>query len=120
MKVNALPVDIYKYKADDSSNGGISSRYNEILLLCDDGFVKVDLDNPPENLCKVVKRNLWGEEHVHIEPVAKPKEGYTGYMYGGCVVDTCDSRFGEATGVSYPVHLHDRTETWQQYNMLSI
>lgn len=119
MIAKALPVNIYKHKGDDCSNGGISSRYNEILLLCDDGFINVDMDNPPENLCKVVKRNLWGRGYVHIEPIKEIGKDRTGYMHGGCVVSTSDSRFGRATGVDYPVNLHDRTETWQEYDMMS-
>jgi len=117
--MKALPVYIYKYRNGDCSNGGISSRYNEILLICPDGFVNVDENNPPENLCKVVKRNLFGEVYVHIEPVATPPKGHTSYMSGGCIVDSCDSRFNKVTGVSYPVSLHDRTETWEQYDALS-
>lgn len=119
MIAKALPVNIYKHKGDDCSNGGISSRYNEILLLCEDGFINVDMDNPPENLCKVVKRKLWDKVYVHIEPVRESAKDRTHYMYGGCIVSTSDSRFEKATGVDYPINLHDRTETWEEYDMMS-
>jgi len=116
MKV--LPVSIFKPAMGDCSNGGISSRYKEILIPCETGFLDVDENDPPENLCKVVKRNLFGTTpYVHIEPWGKP-EG-AGWMYGGTIVDTSDSRFKRETGVDYPVHLHDRQETWKQYDLMS-
>lgn len=108
--MRCLPVNIYKHQNSDCSNGGISSRYDEILLICDDGFIEVDENNPPENLCKVVKRHLFWRDYYHVEPVAKA-EG-AGWMYGGCIVCTSDSRFR----FDYPLKLHDRTETWEQYN----
>ena len=113
MTQKALPVYIYKHKRDTCSNGGISERYDEILLLCNDGFVDVDMDNPPENLCKVVKRNLWGKDYYHVEPYVKAKGA--GWMYGGSIVNTSDSRFA----FDYPLKLHDRDETWDEYNELS-
>ena len=109
----ALPVYIYKHKGETCSNGGISERYNEILLLCEDGFVNVDMDNPPENVCKVVKRNLWGEDYFHVEPIAKPNG--IGWMYGGSIVNTSDSRFR----FDYPLKLHDRCESQELYDKLS-
>lgn len=115
----ALPVYIYKHKGETCSNGGISERYNEILLLCEDGFINVDMDNPPENLCKVVKRNLWGKDYVHIEPVKEVGKDRAGYMYGGCIVSTSDSRLRKVTGVDYPIDLHDRTESWEDYDRMS-
>lgn len=75
----------------------------------------MDLDNPPENLCKVVERFLFGRYYYHVEPMARP-EGI-GWMYGGCIVDTSDSRWGEIS--EYPLHLHDRQETQQEYETYS-
>lgn len=111
--MRALPVEIYKHHSGDCSNGGISSRFNEILLICEDGFIKVDEENPPENLCKVVKRHLFGRDYYHIEPVARPNG--VGWMYGGCIVCTSDSRFR----FDYPLKLHDRTESQEQYDRMS-
>ena len=116
--MKALPVYIYKHRGEDFSNGGISSKYNEILILCEDGFVDVDTDNPPENLCEIVKRELWGEEHWYVKPVAEVKSGNVGYMSGGCVVNSCDSRWSRLSK-SRALPLHDRQETQEQYNVLS-
>lgn len=110
----ALSVDIYKYKNGDCSNGGISSKYNEILLLCDEGWIEVEGNEP--NLCKVVARELWGEIYYHVEPVARPTGA--GWMAGGCIVNSCDSRFRQMAN-GYPLSLHDRQETWEQYDALS-
>lgn len=115
MKVRALGVDIFKSSLGDCSNCGISSRFSEIMLLCDDGNHEIDMDNPPENLCKVVTRNLWGREYKHIEPVARPNG--VGWMSGGCVCYTCDSRFSNLT--QYPLVLHDRQETQKEYDTYS-
>jgi len=114
MKVRALPIDVYRENSNyDCTNGGISSRYNELLLLCDDGFKEVDLDNPPENLVKIVERQLWGKTYLHIEPYARPE--HIGWMYGGNIACTSDSRFPS----QYPLRIHDRQETQAQYDMLS-
>lgn len=109
----ALWVNIYKPHYGDSSNGGISSRFRDILLLCENGPVEVDMDNPPENLCKVVKRNLFGRDYYHVEPYARPVG--VGWMYGGCIVCTSDSRFA----FDYPLKLHDRCESQELYDALS-
>ena len=110
----ALKLEIYKSKFGDCSNGGISSRFNEVLILCPDGNYEVDLENPPENLCILVKREILGEIHMHVEPWAKANG--VGWMAGGCVVDTPDSRWSRLKGNYYPLKLHDRMETQKDYD----
>lgn len=112
----AICVYVYKHRGNDCSNGGISSRYNEVLLEHEDGWITFDENNPPESLCKIVKRNLFGKTYLHIEPVAKP-EGI-GWMSGGCIVYSCDSRYSELTD-GYPLVLHDRQESQQVYDALT-
>ena len=111
----ALPCDIFKSHYGDCSNGGISSRHSEILLLNERGFIDVDLDNPPDNLCVYVERNIFGEEHDYIKPYAPLNEGCVGYMFGGTIIYTSDSRFQG----KHPICLHDRQETQAQYDILS-
>ena len=116
--MKALPCEIYKAKKlGDCSNGGISSRYNEVLLLCEEGFIDVDMDNPPDNLCKVVTRDFGFAVYTHIEPVAKAKG--VGWMAGGTLVYSSDSRFHRMCG-DYALSLHDRTETQKEYDMYSV
>ena len=114
-KQRALSVEIFKSKFGDCSNGGISSRYNGILVLHPRGNVEVDMDNPPENLCEIVRRELFGRECDFVRPVSGSYG--TGFMAGGCIVDTSDSRWSDLT--NHPLKLHDRCETWEQYDMLS-
>ena len=113
--MRALPLEIYKSNFGDCSNGGISSRHKEILLICPEGHVEVDEANPPENLCKLVTRDLGFTVYKHVEPVAKAKG--VGYMAGGSLVYTCDSRFRRMS--EYPLVLHDRTESQDMYDRLS-
>ena len=114
MKARALPVSIFEDKRiGNCSNHGISERFREALLLCDEGFIDVDLDNPPGNLVVYVKRTLWGEEHDFVRPYAEPKGA--GWMNGGSIIWTCDSRFPG----NHPVCFHDRDETWEEYELLS-
>ena len=111
--MKALRVNIYKNNGSDCSNHGISERYNDILLICEDGYIDVDGDEP--NLCKVVKRHLFGKDYLHVEPVAEPNG--LGWMAGGTVVYTCDSRFRNIS--EYPLVLHDRCESAELYEALS-
>lgn len=107
MKAKAIPVSIFRNKLyEGCSNGGISERFEDILLVCDDGFVDVDLDDPPENLCKLVVRNIFGSQYKHVEPYKKAQ--HIGWMSGGAIVYTSDSRFSRMS--DYPLSLHDRQE----------
>lgn len=110
--VRALPVSIYKHKGKDCSNKGISSKYDEILLICEDGNIDVDLKNPPENLCELVERELFGRSADYVRPYRKANG--VGWMAGGCVVYSPDSRFAS----DYPLCLHDRTESKEQYDLM--
>lgn len=115
--MRALRCGIFRDGKGDYSNHGISSRHNEVLVICPDGPVEIDENNLPDNLCKVVKRDLGFAIHIHIEPYAEAKG--VGYMYGGTIIDASDSRFGRVTGVDYPVRFHDRDESQEMYDMLS-
>lgn len=109
--MRALPVGIYKNKGKDYSNGGISSKFNEILLLCEDGFKEVD--GTEENLCRLDVIRYGEHTHYYIRPVAEPE--HIGWMAGGTVVFSSDSRFP----FDYPLSLHDRQETPELNDMLS-
>ena len=117
--MKALPVSVYRNDPfSDCTNGGITSRYKRLLVICDDGFIDVDENNPPENLCKVVRRHLFGRDVYHIEPVERPTGA--GWMMGGNYAATSDSRFSELCGHQYgAIAIHDRQETWEEYEILS-
>lgn len=115
--MRALPINVYKHKGNDYSNYGITSRYDELLLICDDGYVKIDEENPPENLVKIVTRHLFGKDYKHIEPFAPKQSGCVGYMNGGTMAYSSDSRFSRLS--EYPLCVHDRQETQECYDFLS-
>lgn len=117
--MKALPIEVYVTKRQrdcDCTNGGISSKYEQLLLVCDEGYVTIDEENPPENLVKVVTRNFGFGTFKHIEPVEKPIE--LGWMDGGNLAYSCDSRFSRLAG-EYPLCVHDRQDTQEQYDILS-
>ena len=112
----ALPINVYRTnRLSDCTNSGISSKYDELLLLCDEGFIDVDLDNPPENLVIINVFDFRGEVYDHIEPFVRPNDGCVGWMNGGNIAFTSDSRFD----CEYPLCIHDRQETQAEYDMLS-
>lgn len=115
--MKALPINVFKTPTySGCSNGGITERFDKLLLLCDEGFVDVDESNPPENLVKIVTRYFGSREYKHIEPVASTAPGCVGWMSGGAVAYTCDSRFSKMS--EYPLCVHDRQETQAQYDAM--
>ena len=69
--MKAISANIYRANRNvDCSNGGISSRFDEVLIPCETGWIEVDETNPPENLCRIVTRNLGFTEYTHCEPYA--------------------------------------------------
>lgn len=111
--MKALPILVYRTnRLGDCTNGGISSRFDRLLLVCDDGFIDIDADNPPDNLVVVISRRFGNEEYKYIEPYAKPT--HLGWMHGGNIAYTSDSRFPS----EYPLCVHDRQETQEQYDAL--
>ena len=112
--MKALRLSIYKDNGIGTcSNGGISEKYNDILLLCDEGYIDVNGDE--ENLCEIGSISFGGNTHYFVRPVAKPNG--IGWMAGGSLVYTCDSRFRRMS--EYPLCLHDRCESQEQYDALS-
>ena len=116
--MRAISIGVYRHGKEDCTNGGISSKFNDLLCLCDDGPIHVDMENPPENLVQIIKRDLFGQVLYHIEPVADPVE--TGWMMGGNYASSSDARFSRLIGGMYgAVAIHDRQESQELYEMLS-
>ena len=109
--MKAIRCNIMKHNGEDSSNHGISSRYNDVLVIVPDGYIDVTGDE--ENLVKLDSITFGGRTSYYLEPVKEPE--HLGWMYGGTVVYTSDSRFP----ADYPLRLHDRQETPRQYEILS-
>lgn len=116
MKFKGLSVSVIVHKdMSDSSANGISSKNDSLILIGENGE---DLDSPfkgdENNTVMLVKRYLSNGIYLHCEPVKKP-EGMNGPMFGGNFIYTSDSRFPS----KYPIPIHDRFETQEQYNTLS-
>lgn len=103
------------YRSDtlpDCSNHGLSSRVHEVTLVGLDGDCAVwepDADHPA-----VIVVGKGGR--LCLEPLERPAPGNVGWMDGGCLVYSHDSRFP----APYPLQLHDRQETAEQHHLLSL
>jgi len=111
---------IYKNnKFGDCSNGGISSEHDEVLLVLDEGGpFEENLDKRPSVM--IIKRFINGRDYYHVKPCGikgEDEEVTNGrcYMSGGCYIKTSDSRFP----FDYPLSLHDRCESQEEYDLLS-
>lgn len=110
--MKALPISVYRTaRLGDCTNGGITSKFDTLLLIHKEGYMDIDPENPPANAVVLVTRTLWGREYKHIEPLAKPQ--HLGWMAGGNIAYTSDSRFP----CDYPLNVHDRQETQEQYDL---
>ncbi len=112
-KVKTLPVEVYRWSLGDCTNSGISSRHNKLYLICPDGWF--EMDEQDERLIKLVYREIGGKPYVHAEPVNDPHKKEIAYMSGGNFIYSCDGRFPH----DYPISLHDRSETQEEYDILS-
>lgn len=96
-----LPVDIFKHRNSDCSNGGVSSKHNEAILIWGESAREI-IDNPPQNKCVLLLIPGNGNRQYKIIPF-----NTLGWpMFGGCFVYSSDSRFP----ADYPIALHDRYE----------
>lgn len=114
--MKALPIYVFRNGTiGDCTNNGVSSNFDKLLLIHEEGFVDIDENDIPKNLVKIVTRNLHDGEYKHIEPYEKATQ--VGYMHGGNYATTSDSRFSRIS--KYPLAIHDRQETQEQYDALS-
>lgn len=113
--MKALPIYVYKNNLGDCTNNGVSSKFDKLLLIHEEGFITIDENDIPENLVKVVTRKLYDGEYKHIEPYKKASG--VGYMHGGNYASSSDSRFSKIS--KYPLAIHDRTESQEEYDRLS-
>jgi hypothetical protein len=98
--LKGLTVEVY---TSCFSGDGISSRV-KFITLCGEGLPELFEAKEDRPAFRVVKRNISGQEYTHVEPWEKP-EG-RGWMYGGNICCTSDSRFPN----QYPLKIHDRQE----------
>lgn len=107
----------------DCTNNGLSARVNSAELFWEcthDEAIEwcKEHQRDPEKQFILVDRKLWGEDHSYAEPLIKP----TGKMqvFGGNFLYTSDSRMYKTSGVAkLPIPVHDRFETWEEFDALS-
>lgn len=111
MKIKAIMAYVFKNDVfNGCSNGGISERYDKLYVVCKDGYIDLDSDNLPENVVELKSRG----KYRYAEPLVSVNKGCVGWMSGGALLYSSDSRFG-----GMPVSIHDRQETFAQYDLLS-
>ena len=64
---------------------------------------------------KIVHRVINGKDYYHAEPVNGKDDKKIGWMMGGTFIWTSDSRFPH----QYPIALHDRQDTVEDYERMS-
>lgn len=97
------------------SAGGISESVTDVVLLTDLKEARVF---EPKNSTPAVVLKRMGD-YVWAEPVEPCPKGMIGYCVGGTFIYTCDSRYEKITGVRYPIPLHDRCDTPENYEALT-
>lgn len=125
--MGGLTVSIFKSDMGDCSNGGISGKFTEAMVV---GVERGNWDPStelPELPRVMLKQGAYPGIAVAV-PVQETPDGQwvpdgegIGPMMGGCYISCSDSRFVEAvekiTGARFygAVPLHDRWETPEQY-----
>lgn len=123
--MKSLRVTIYRFSLGDCSNNGVSSRYNSMLAF--DGDIeeirqyveshKIYIDS----CLYLVKGEFpWaGIDDPYFIPLeyalSKPK----GHVCMGGNYCCGDSRWHDWFGHSLPIRIHDRLESWEEYESLS-
>lgn len=117
MTKKGLICEVYRGEHDCTLNG-ISSKNNDVLLMFEEPEAQVFEESDNRPTLKIVRRNLFGREYIHAEPIGTGRAGHNSYMMGGNFLFSSDSRFSKLVS-PYPIPIHDRQETAQEYEMLS-
>ena len=111
-----LPIYVFRDDLGDCSNNGVSSRYKRLEMISENEVTGFTTEK--ENVVVRIDRFLFGK----VMPILVPLGIYEDYkksklpiMFGGNFGYTSDSRFGW----DYPLPIHDRVETWEEYESYS-
>lgn len=114
LKLTGLHVTTARTSGVDCTNGGVTSKYEHFILLCEEGN-DPDVSGPfspsPDTPALVLKGR---GDYLYAVPkeIVDRKEHS---MFGGNWVYTSDSRFP----CHYPIPVHDRQETEEESRLLS-
>ena len=100
-----------------SANGGVSDTCREVTIV-GPGFPERHEPSETAPAVRLVKRVLGGKTAHYFEPVDQP-EGMCGPMASGNYVHAYGDEFSTEVGFYGAVPLHDRFETWAQYEAMS-
>lgn len=117
MELTGLTVGVFReVDFPDCTANGITSKVSRIILVDDsiEGPFKVQ---EGETYLVLIRRTLFGRVYIHAEPRVNGKElkGDGFGMFGGNFIYSSDSRFPN----DYPIGVHDRFETPEEYEALS-
>lgn len=114
-KYKGLTAKVLKSKGIDCTLNGVSSKYDEFIVIGEGIPERHEGNEDNSNVLKIVKRKLFGSDYLHAEPLNKPSNT-VGAMFGGNYIDVVGSMFN---GIKYPIAIHDRFETHEQYKTYS-
>ena len=123
--MTALLVSVLRDSSDDCTARGITSKENLVWLFSADStreeikeFYRKREDSFSTALRVVVRENpIYGN---YAEVVFKNPPSAGTYMAGGNYVVSSDSRYKVTAGINYPISVHDRFESWEENEALSI
>ena len=104
--MKGLIASIYRYSENDCSNGGISSKVNQVVIV-GEGIPEI-FEATEKCPAVTIEKHIYGfqkGEYVFARPVCIDKG--THCMSGGTFIYTHDSRFP----FNHPIALHDRVES---------
>jgi len=107
----------------DCTSNGLSSRVDSSILFSNCTRSEAiawcnEKGKNPDKQFILVPRELWGEDHAYAEPLIKP-EGKA-QSFGGNFLYTSDSRMYKTGGIyKVPVPIHDRFDTWEDFEAMS-
>lgn len=98
------------FKSSITGCAGISDTLDNIYIPCDDGPIRLeDIDN----MDHVFIEEQRSERYWALKPWERKKPNMAGPMAGGNLAYCSDSR------CKHVYHIHDRFETWAQYESMS-
>ncbi len=98
----------------DCTNGGVSSKVENVIIVPEGVTPPTTVRKTP--ILRIVSRC---SNYICAEPVEPMPKGNVGYMFGGNFIYSSDSRFS-AWISQYPVPVHDRSDTYEDYKWLSV
>ena len=87
----------------------ISSKFDHVLLVCDEGDIEIDPANPPENTVEIGVPATAIGDYVHVKPYGVRHGKDAWFSNGGCLISESDARFSRVSH-GKEIHLHDRKE----------